>query len=290
MYLCCSCGKEYPLEKSFPKSTSGFFIGTGRLPMCTLCLQDMYEKLVQYYRDPCFAIKRICMMFDYYYDESTAESCAKKEEKAITDYIRKMNMAQHKNKKFDDSILEGFSFKAPGKSNMGDLAYGDDKVHPEDVERWGDGLFAADYRALNNHYTFLKNANPNCDSNQEIFIIDLCYIKMQQMKAIRESRPDDYSKMAEQYRKSFAQAGLKTVRDTSADEDFALGVTAEMIEKYTPAEYYKDKKLYKDHDNIGDYFERFILRPLRNLQHGTVDRDYEFYVREEDDSDDFNDE
>ena len=136
---------------------------------------------------------------------------------------------------------------------------------------------------------FLKQANPNCDSNQEIFIDDLCYIKMQMMKAIREDRPDDYSRLSEQYRKSFEKAGLKTTRDTTETESFTVGVNIETIEKYTPAEYYKNLSLHKDHDNIGEYIERFMLRPLRNLMYGTVDRDHEFYVKEEEDVNEFTD-
>ena len=49
----------------------------------------------------------------------------------------------------------------------------------------------------------------------------------------------------------------------------------------TPAEYYKNKNLYKDFDNIGDYFTRFVLRPILNQQFGTTDRDHEFYIVDE---------
>lgn len=113
---------------------------------------------------------------------------------------------------------------------------------------------------------------------------------MQQMKAVREGEIDNYNKLTESYRKSFQQAGLKTVKETNINEDFLIGVNAETIEKYTPAEYYKNKKLFADNDGIGGYIERFLLRPLRNLMHGTKDRDYEFYVKEEGDTDDLDEE
>ena len=289
-FTCCHCGNTFPIDKNFAKTHSEFFLATNRLPMCNQCVNDIYILFFERYKDQYLAIQRACMMFDLYYDQDIAESCVKNnsQEKLMGSYVRKIGLPQYKLKSFDTTLQKGFTFKP--FVNKGVVGFDfDETPHPEDIQRWGAGLSFTDYKALNDHYEFLKNANPNCDSNQEIFITDLCYIKMQQMKAIREGRPDDYSKMAEQYRKSFTQAGLKTVRDTSANEDFAIGVTAEMIEKYTPAEYYKDKKLYKDHDNIGDYFERFLLRPLRNLQHGSVDRDYEFYVVDEDDSDDFSD-
>ena len=47
-----------------------------------------------------------------------------------------------------------------------------------------------------------------------------------------------------------------------------------------------DLCLYREQgDNVGEYFERFVLRPLRNLMHGTSDRDYEFSVEDTEDGD-----
>lgn len=155
----------------------------------------------------------------------------------------------------------------------------------KDIKRWGDGLEPTDYKLLNEHYEYLTNANPNYDSNQEVFIKELCYTNMLKQRAIVESNVDDYKKLSETYRKSFEQAGLKTVEETTNAEEFSMAVNVKTIEQYTPAEYYKDKSLYKDHDGIGEYFERFVLRPLRNLQHGSSDRDYEYYVKEEGDFD-----
>jgi len=105
------------------------------------------------------------------------------------------------------------------------------------------------------------------------------------MKAMREGRVDDYKKHADSYRQSFLQAGLKTAKESSSAESFSLGVNAETIEKYTPAEYYKDKKLFSDFDSVGDYYKRLILRPIKNLMFGTNERDSEFFVKDEGDAD-----
>lgn len=108
---------------------------------------------------------------------------------------------------------------------------------------------------------------------------------MQQMKAVREGRIEDYNKLTDSYRKSFQQAGLKTVKEGVSNEEFVLGMSIETIEKYTPAEYYKNKKLFKDFDGIGDYAERHILRPLKNLMFGTEERDAEYYVKDDGEED-----
>lgn len=55
-----------------------------------------------------------------------------------------------------------------------------------------------------------------------------------------------------------------------------LGMWIGDIERYTPAEFYQDKSLYKDADGIGSYASRFIFRPLKNLLTGSKEIDKEF--------------
>lgn len=292
--MCCRCSEPFDLETGFFKVNSDIYRGTNRMPICKTCLSELFNEYTVRYNSSKIAIQRICMAFDLYYSEDLFDKCNSDSNTTLGTYIRCLNMKQYseKRKTFDTTLQEGFTFKdeTKKKEKKNNNFVEEPVVDPKDTERWGGGLQYVDYSNLNRHHKFLKQANPNCDSNQEIFIDDLCYIKMQMMKAIREDRPDDYSRLSEQYRKSFEKAGLKTTRDTTETESFTVGVNIETIEKYTPVEYYKNKSLYKDHDNIGDYMERFCLRPLRNLMHGTTDRDYEFYVKDEEDVNEFTDE
>lgn len=69
------------------------------------------------------------------------------------------------------------------------------------------------YKVLEDHYKMLKNNNPNCDNNQEIFVKALCNLQMLMSKAIRSGDSDKYVKLTEQYSKTFARAGLKTIQE-----------------------------------------------------------------------------
>lgn len=291
--ICCSCGEPLALTK-FYKSNSVFYTD-GHLPICKECFSSKFGHFATEHHSNKMAMQRMCMAFDVYFNEDLFDKCDTDDSTVLGNYFRKLNLSQHKGKTFEDSIQDGFNFSGDRKPVKGtqpvyDINNGDenaDIIDPHDIERWGAGLEPTDYTILNSHYRLLSNSNPQCDGNAEIFIIDLCYTKMQQMKAVRESRVDDYKKLTESYIKSFTQAGLKTVKDTNTMEDFTIGVNAETIEKYTPAEYYKNRSLYKDHDNIGDYIDRFLLRPLRNLMRGTKDRDSEFFVKDEEEIDGF---
>ena len=292
-YSCCQCGKPFNSLLEFYKSYSSFYAGTGHLPVCKKCLNRKFKEYTIEYHSTKKAIQRICMAYDLYYNESIFNKCDNGNDNALLgNYIKKLNMAQYKERTFDTSLQEGFFFTGEKTISLKekDKKNEESQINPKDIDTWGGGLSAIDYDVLNSHYKFLKDANPQNDSNAEIFITDLCYTKMQQMKAVREGRVDDYNKLTENYRKSFTAAGLKTVRETNLDEEFTIGVNAETIEKYTPAEYYKNKQLYKDHDDLGGYLDRFILRPLKNLMHGTRDRDFEFFVKDEGDEDEYDDE
>lgn len=290
MYTCCQCNNKLNLATGFYKTNSKIYSGTGHLPICKDCIVRLFNAYSTKYDDVRKSMKRICMAFDLYYDDSVFDTCNDGTSAVIGNYIKRLNMVQYKGRTFDTSLSSGFDFNKDEFLEKTEEEASEKPINPEYIEKWGYGFDGVDYDVLSSHYRLLKDANPNCDSNQEIFINDLCYTKMQQMKAVREGRVDDYNKLTDSYRKSFQQAGLKTVKDTSITEDFTIGINAETIEKYTPAEYYKNKQLYKDYDNIGDYIERFLLRPLRNLMTGTRDRDIEYFVKEEDDSDVYADE
>lgn len=240
------------------------------------------------------AMQRMCMAFDIYFNEDVFDSCDTKDDAVVGKYFRKMNLGQYRDKKFDDSLDEGlFELSGDRKKVKGKrVAIVDEydnvqeetessKISPKDIEKWGIGFDIVDYGILNSHYKFLKKVNPNCDNNQEIFINDLCYTKMQQLKAVREGRVDDYSKLTESYRKTFQQAGLKTVQDENKTSDDCWSQWTGIISQYTPEEYYKDKQLYADWDDLGEYYQRMAVRPLKNLQLGTNERDKEYYVHDD---------
>ena len=260
------------------------------MPICKDCLAQTYNRYLLNLHDVRRAIKRICMAFDLYYNDKLVDACISKSRAStppISEYIKKLNMAQCKGKTFDDYLDESHYFDEQDEDEEETTLPSDEEIKPistiPDVvrARWGAGLSDDDYKTLEEHYRYLKKANPNFDSNQEIFIMDLCQTKMQQIHAMKSGRIDDYIKLTESYRKTFAQAGLKTTPDNVESNNETWGTWIGMISRYTPEEYYKDKKLYKDFDGIGDYFKRFVLRPLKNLQLGTTDRDKEFFVSDE---------
>ena len=289
-YRCCRCGELLEEEGNFYKVASPLYEALGHLPICKTCFENQFLYFRDMHGNNEKALKRMCMLFDIYYDDTLYNTVKNTGSKMIGNYIKKLNMVSFKTKTFDNSILNGFEFNVLTEEELEELKTKEKRVKQVDINKWGMGFTADDYDVLNSHYKYLKTANPNCDSNQEIFINDLCYTKMMQQRAVRDGKVDDYNKLTESYRKSFQQAGLKTVQDNTTSEDFGFAVNGEIIERTSPAEFYKNQKLYKDYDGLGDYINRMFLRPLKNLMTGSKDEDPEFRVKDEDEAGGYDDE
>ena len=291
-YTCCRCEESLEFPKNFYRSNSSLYNGTRHMPVCKECLADIVDGYVAKYGNRKEAMKRMCMAFDVYYSDDILDPILG-EDAYIALYFKRLNITQYRNKTFDNSLDEGIKFagmtfdlKSKRTRERMEAEEAARSILAEDIKKWGDGFDPEDYAEMNRHYTLLKSANPRADGNQENYIMDCCRIKMHQLKASREGRLDDFQKMTELYTKNYKAGNLKSAGDGAIAEDFVYGVTVETIEQTTPAEYYKGKELYHDFDNIGSYFERMIVRPLKNIIFGTREKDYEFYVKDEDEDGD----
>ena len=291
-YKCSSCGKGYnSLKNNFQKSNSPLFQSNdGYLPWCKDCTDKYMTQLTAFYSgNEEHAIEHFCQQVDWVYDIEPLK-CAREISSArsrISSYAAKKNLNVGGRKTYFDSLKYNYEQRQDEVITSREQAKSEEStISASAVDRWGVGFTEMDYRLMDDHYRLLKRQNPNCDANQEIFIKSLCSLSMLQANALRDGDSDKYVKLTEQYAKTFKQAGLRTVEEKDNSSDECLGVTLAAISQYTPEEYYKNKDLYRDFDNIGDYFDRFVKRPLKNLMFGTNERDREYYVKDNGDIDD----
>ncbi len=295
-YKCTCCGNSWDVQKGrFSKSKSVLYQSNNcYINICNDCRDTYYYQLIDLYSgSEEKAIDHMCRQFGWIYEAFALEASRQVsvDRSRISHYLAKKNLPQTTQYGYTD--IDTIKLKYINKkSEIIESAEHFQQLKADGListpttsaERWGFGLFSdEEYKLLDDHYEMLKKTNPNCDSNQEIFIKDLCYTKLQQMTALKDKKLDDFDKATKLYRDTFKQAGLKTVQDSDSSNDDVLGVTLAAISQYTPEEYYNDRKLYKDFENIGSYITRFITRPMKNLMFGSSERDSEYCVKDGDD-------
>ena len=294
-YKCSCCGGGFTSQdRNFQKSNDVLFqANNGYLPWCKNCTDNYVAQMTAVFSyNEELAMRDFCQRAGWNYDENALVASMEtysghRNRSRISHYAAKKNINCDGRKTYLDSLKHEYT------NDQNKVITSKEQIKEQElslsaasVDRWGAGLGSeVDYKNLDEHYRMLKKNNPNCDNNQEIFIKSLCNINMLALRALRNGDSDKYIKLTDQYSKTFTKAGLFAIQETDNSANEPLGVTLATISQYTPEEYYKDKELYKDFDKIGDYFDRFVKRPLRNLMSGTTDRDPEYFVKDEDDVD-----
>ena len=285
-FKCSCCGTGFKSQKTnFQKTNSPLFQSNeGYLPWCKACTDKYVNLLTAFYsNNEEHAIEHFCQQVDWVYDFEPLK-CAREissDRSRVSHYAAKKNLNTGGRKTYFDSLKFAQQQKEYEVITTREQTKDEDvKVKGSSVDRWGLGFTEMDYKNLDDHYFMLKKNNPNADNNQEIFIKSLCNINMLMVRALQSGDAKEYGTLVDQYAKTFKQAGLKTIQEVDNSADECLGVTLATISQYTPEEYYKDRGLYKDFDKIGEYFERFVKRPLKNLMTGSTERDSEYYVKD----------
>lgn len=288
-YKCSCCGKGFTRQNGyFQKSNDVLFqANNGYLPWCKECTDKYVTQMIALYsNNEELAMKDFCQRAGWNYDltalvASRETYSGHRDRSRISHYSAKKNLNCDGRKTYIDTLKYDYKNKQNEIVTSKEQAKANDlSVSASAVDRWGVGFTEIDYKNLDDHYRMLKKNNPNCDNNQEIFIKSLCNINMLMVRALTKGDSKEYSSLVEQYTKTFKQAGLKTIEEKDSSNDEVVGVTLQTISQFTPEEFYKDKELYSDWDEIGEYFERHVCRPMENIMTGSDIRDKEYFVPE----------
>lgn len=295
-FKCTCCGKGFTTQNGyFQKSNDVLYqSNNGYLPWCKECT-DKYTNIMTalYSNNEEHAMRDFCQRAGWNYDVKALAASMEtysghRDRSKVSHYAAKKNLNCGGRKTYFDTLKFEYENKQDEViESKEDIKTRDISITGTAIDRWGAGLTEWDYTTLEDHYKMLKKNNPNCDNNQEIFIKSLCSLNWLQIKMLRQENCDanKYTALVKQYADTFKQAGLKTVveKDSSNDETFCM--TLGFLSEYTPEEFYLDKELYKDNDDLGDYVERHITRAMINLETGSTTRDKEFFVPEGDEYD-----
>ena len=293
-FKCSACGKGFTKqETNFQRTNDVLFqCNNGYLPWCKECTDRYVAQMTALYsNNEELAMKDFCQRAGWNYDinalVASKETYSKHRDRTrISHYAAKKNINCGGRKTYIETLKYEFQTKENEVITSKEQAKENETaVKNASIDRWGIGLTALDYKILDEHYKLIKNNNPNVDNNQETFIKTLCNVNMLALRAVREGRSDDYIKLTTQYAKIFKEAGLRAIEEKDSSNDNTFGVTLAIISQYTPEEFYKDKKLYGDWDELDDYMERHIRRPIENILSGTDVRDKEFFVPDTDEGD-----
>lgn len=287
-YKCCMCGTRFTKQDGhFPYSQSPFFKGNNSyLPLCNSCLNSSTDQYQTILKDQDEAIKRMCLRWDIYYSEKILNSTKKIDAKRsrIKEYIRQCNLTQNAGKTYDNYLSESHNCITEEDFNY-ETDEMDGKAKQKNIAKWGSSYSDAEFLMLNEHYKMYRDRIDENDPTQVTLLRNLCEQYILQARCLKDKDIDKYDKVSKLYQQTLGNANLKPKsQDTNMNNpDECWGNFGQIVEKFSPAEYYKDKKIFKDYDEQDEYYRRFIERPTNNLINGTTEMDDEYSIKVTDD-------
>lgn len=260
---CMCCGKIYDVRKgNFSKTQSQWFMGNdGYLPWCNECKEKMFDFYTKKYGDEDEAIKRLAMLFDMFYCDGLLEAAEHSTTSVpkINTYMGRLNMRQHANKSYDDTLDE---------ERKAALAAGDirkTKVTQRMIKFWGNGLDEQDYLYLEDHYQNWITRQECKTVPQETLFKRIAKAELNCEKADATGDTKKIKEANDNLQNLMTSANVKPnqTNDNALAESNTFGTLIQKWEEEEPIP--EPAPEWQDVDGIGKYFRVWVLGTLLKM-------------------------
>lgn len=219
--VCRRCGIAYGQVKGFfPVSYSYLYKGSGYLPYCKKCVEDMYLEYLAVCKEPADAVRQMCRKLDLYWNQKIFDTAMKQNtsRSIMTSYFSKINSLNNAGKCYDDTLKEEGSLwdwggsagsavsdsrvagssSASGSSGGADAdRSGDPPASPDIVAFWGPGYTSEMYAELEQRLQYYRSKMPeitdvsDMDMNTEMLLRQIAMMEIDINRARADGRPVD---------------------------------------------------------------------------------------------------
>ena len=232
--ICVRCGTAYGSYRiGFQVCYASLYKGTGYLPFCKKCMDDLYQTYLAQCNDTRTTVRQMCRKLDLYWNEQVYDFVAKKNStrSIMTMYIQKINSVAYAGKSYDDSLLnDGTLWKLwPDDAALPpepEQTYSGEDIPAEVSAFWGPGYTPDMYMALEQRRRYWMSRfseNTELDIGTEAIIRQICSLELDINRDRAAGRSVDKSITA--LNTLLGSANLKPVQKKQEEADMALGNT-----------------------------------------------------------------
>lgn len=259
---CSCCNKEKDTVEGFYMASDDFVHSDGRVHICKTCFISKVD-----YDNPTTLIEML-RRIDKPFIVSLYES-AFSNKNPIGEYMKNIAMPQWNGKSYIDSQFskELNSFAVKSSIELIDSDDGIESDGEELLRKWGK-FNKEDYIYLENFYKEYRNSYATDTPVQINLYKNIARVQLQAEKAFASSDIKQYKELMELSSKMHNDGNIKPIQNTGANDDRGLstyGLWIKEVEKEEPCEYFENKPLYEDYDSFKKYWEKWFIRPFKNI-------------------------
>lgn len=279
-FYCTRCTRDFPRQKSNFSSTHSplYKENGGYIPICRHCVDELYTRYLAALGDEREAVRRICMIFDYYYSDKAFDMAMKSpsSNSFITAYITKVNMFQFIDKTYDDTIADDKKKAAEAAEAAAQPAPEPEPAEePEEIvvsdevrEFWGGWFEPEFYAQLQKRYDhWLSAYDGDITVNEQAVIKQICIAEITINRDAALGKPINAAQDALQ--RLLGSADLKPVqikKKTEASDALASSSFGDAIRMYEETRPIPEPDpAFADVDGIGKYIRTWFTGYLAKV-------------------------
>lgn len=274
---CRKCSKMLPASEFYECVDTGFIDTNGLMSVCKNCIQNIFDKIYDENGSIEKTIHKICTSLNIRFSNEAVSATKahittlqenKKNINAVFS-IYKMKLTATK-KSMDKSGLEDMSYEDVGTVYTSDTVNLKEIPIPQDVINfWGKDLKKPDIEFLEQQYANFKQTH-KADSYTEVTLLkEVCFTLLDIKQA--RAQGDDTEKLHKTLQALMNSLAItpKSSKENDVNKgNESFGLWIQDIEQYEPAQWLKTDPrgdIYRDVANIEEYFQKYIVRPLKNF-------------------------
>lgn len=266
---CSKCLLVKNIEREFYLASSDIISTDGRIGICKSCLSTLVNM------DDADSLIDVMRAIDRPFLVNTYKGSLEKRN-AFGEYMRMLGTPQNRDKNYLDSDFNREQEKHSNKQDLKDfheeLELNEDGFTKESLKilkkRWGD-FKSEDYEFLEDYYREYENTYDTDTPVQIMLYKNIAKVHLQAGKELSEGNTKQYKDLMELSSKLHNDGNIKPIQNTGANDERSgvstYGLWIKEIEKEEPCEYFEHKELYEDYDSIGKYWEKWFVRPFKNI-------------------------
>ena len=285
--VCVSCQREYPIDKFYPRIVDDKFSPDGVIPYCADCCEEIIRENLTKVNSLESAMWLTCAKLDVPFIRKVFE---KVEE-------QKSKYQQKSGKKDSEYTLFKYYYDYLwGSKSMGtaidvwidfsntDVSMGEisslkksEEALNREIEKleldWGVQEDIEDYKFLVYNFDKYTKDVGEMTPQQEDLYRDLCLARLEKRKIEEKKLDGDLTKVQNRILNLMHKLNLDRFEDNqpkTLSEEFLFD-KIRMVEQTMPADFYKDKNLYKDMTKKRKLMTDLVYRPLANTLTGSRD-------------------
>jgi hypothetical protein len=282
-FYCRKCMKMLPEANFFDAVDMGLIDSSGKMSVCKPCIQNLYDTFFAETQSLEKALHRVCMTLNIKFSNDAA-SATKAQITTLLESGKNVNaiVGIYKSKlvaigpSMDKSVKQNLTYTdvatifTEKTFDAKEIPISDDVI-----AFWGKDFNRDDIEYLEREYANFK-ATHSADSYAEVVLLkNVCYTELE-IKRIRASG-DDSSKEIKQLQELMKNLAISpnvanATNASSGQESFGMWIAD--IEKQEPAQWLKTDPrgdIYRDIADTDGYFQKYIVRPLKNFILGSKD-------------------